>query len=67
MLSSSAPDLIATELLCSFILNAAGATLVAIRRHPAGRAQLQARLQFNQLRPDEKEQAQQALAQPNSP
>ncbi len=32
MISRSAQDLNATELLCSFILNAAGATLVAIRR-----------------------------------
>ena len=29
----SAQDLNATELLCSFILNPAGAILVAIRRH----------------------------------
>jgi hypothetical protein len=32
MISRSAQDLNPTELLCSFILNAAGATLVAIRR-----------------------------------
>ncbi len=34
MISGSAEDLNATELLCSFILHAAGATLVAIRRSP---------------------------------
>ncbi len=32
MISKSPQDLNVTELLCSFILNAAGATLVAIRR-----------------------------------
>ncbi len=32
MISRSAQDLNATELLCSFILNASVATLVAIRR-----------------------------------
>ncbi|MGB7437156.1 MAG: hypothetical protein WBR26_25050 [Candidatus Acidiferrum sp.] len=44
-----------------------GLALLAAGQKDAGRAQLQASLQINQLRPNEKERAQQALAQPNSP